>query len=181
MRLDQPSAASGSLPDEAIGMLIAREQELLKLEEQRIQSLDTQSTAILTVVVAIAAFGASAVDGDVLKDHWVVIAVPTLLMLVSVGFAIAARGPRSLKWKTWEKLRPGYRDLEAGLRRAEDAIWTEQHTLAQVQYAVLQNWRARTQVSAWLAEEKARWLSWALVSLLAAFAATGGAALVIVT
>ena len=48
-------------------MLVHREQELLKLEEQRIQSLDTQSTAILTVVVAIAAFAASAVDGDVLE------------------------------------------------------------------------------------------------------------------
>jgi hypothetical protein len=46
---------------------------------------------------------------------------------------------------------------------------------------VLENWRARTQVSAWLAEQKARGLSWALVSLLAAFVAAGLAALVIVT
>ena len=181
MRLDQPSASRGSLPDEAIDMLIAREQELLKLEEQRIQSLDTQSTAVLTVVVAIAAFAASAVDGDVLEDHVVVIAAPTLLMLVSVGFAIAARGPRSLKWRIWKRLNPDYGYLEDDLRRAEDAIWREQHTVSQVRRAVLENWRARTQVSAWLAEQKARGLSWALVSLLAAFVAAGLAALVIVT
>jgi hypothetical protein len=181
MRSDQPSDSSGSLPDEAIDMLIARQQELLKLEEQRIQSLDTQSTAVLTVVVAIAAFAASAVDGDVLEDHVAVVAIPTLLMLVSVGFAIAARGPRSLKLRIWKRLNPDYGGLEDDLRRAEDAIWREQHTVSQVRRAVLENWRARTQVSAWLAEQKARWLSWALVSLLAAFVAAGVAALVIVT
>lgn len=86
-----------------------------------------------------------------------------------------------MKLKIWKRLNPDYGGLEDDLRRAEDAIWWEQHTVSQVRRAVLENWRARTRVSAWLAEQKARWLSWALVSLLAAFVAAGVAALVIVT
>ena len=102
-------------------------------------------------------------------------------MLLSAGFAIAARGPRTGRWKSWERLNPDYGALEEELRGAEEAIWTEHHTLEQVRIAVLENWRARRQVSAWLADQKARWLSWALVTLLAAFVAAGLAALVIVT
>jgi len=42
--------------------------DLAKLEEQRVQGLETQGTAILTVVLAIAAFTASTVDRPMLQD-----------------------------------------------------------------------------------------------------------------
>jgi hypothetical protein len=166
--------------DEAIELLIERQQELLKLEEQRIRDLDTQSTAILTVVVAIAAFAASALDGDVLRDHVAIIAVPTVLAICSVGFAIAARGPRSRRWEIWERVNPDYHRLEERARETERAIWSQGDKTPELRRAVLDDWRARTEVAAWLAEQKARWLSWALVGLLAAFIAAGLAALAIV-
>jgi hypothetical protein len=49
------------------------------------------------VVLAIAAFAASAVDADTLEDNALLIAIAVLFMLLAAGFAVAARGPRSLK------------------------------------------------------------------------------------
>jgi hypothetical protein len=43
---------------------ITHETELARIEEQRLQSLETQATAVLTVVLAIAAFAASPAPGS---------------------------------------------------------------------------------------------------------------------
>jgi hypothetical protein len=79
-----------------VNELIAHEADLAKLEEQRIQNIETQATTVLTVVLALAAFAASALDIQTLNDHTGWIGVVVLLMLAAAGFAVAARWPRAL-------------------------------------------------------------------------------------
>ena len=167
----------------ALAMLISRQQELHKLEEQRISGVETQATAILTLVVAIAAFGASALNSGVLAKNTLEIGAVTLLLLISAGFAVAARGPRSLKVGFWRQLDSEYdrreRELETRERELADAA-TGQLSAVPIGKAILASWHARTAVSAWLADRKALWLTCALVCLLLAFVAAGVAALLVV-
>jgi hypothetical protein len=164
-------------------MLISRQQELHKLEEQRISGVETQATAILTLVVAISAFGASALNSGVLAKNTLEIGAVALLLLISAGFAVAARGPRSLKAGFWRQLDPQYdkreRDLETRERELEEAA-TQQLAAAPIAKAILATWQARTAVSSWLADRKALWLTCALIFLLLAFIAAGVAALLVV-
>jgi len=166
-------------------MLVARQQELLKIEEQRISGVETQATAILTLVVAIAAFGGSSLNSGVLAKNTLVLGVVAFLLLVSAGFAVAARGPRTLRARFWLRIDPRYAELEeavaerdAELERCSLAI--EDLTEYEIGQVVLRSWHARTAVSSWLADAKALWLTYALMSLLLAFIAAGLAALVVV-
>ena len=169
-----------------LALLIARQQELFKLEEQRVSGVETQATAILTLVVAIAAFGASSLNSGVLADNKVVIGGVAVLLLASAGFAVAARGPRTLKAGFWREIDRDYDELESVLaaREAEleeRAVAVQQHSPDEIGEAVLRSWHARTAVSTWLADRKGLWLTCALFSLLLAFIAAGIAALVVVS
>jgi hypothetical protein len=157
--------------------LITYESERAKLELQRIQALETQATAVLTVALAIAAFAASALDLKTLKNNLLPIGVVAFWMLIAAGFAVAALGPRAVRARFW-MLGRRYRELEQKLTAAEDGLDTVPLTGDQAA-AVVNGWRAQRNVSRHLAEAKALWLSCALICLLFAFIASGVAALVI--
>ena len=163
----------------AADQLIAHESELAKLEEQRVLDLESQGTAILTVVLAIAAFAASAVDGATLKDNPTPIAIAVFLMLCAAGFAIAARGPRATRAKFWTRLLPGYGPLERRVADAEQGI--SGAPTSDDAAVILESWRARRALSAYLAESKALWVTCSLICLLLAFIAAGFTALLIVS
>jgi len=153
------------------------EKEVLRIEDERVRATETQATAILTLVVAIAAFGASALDRSTLLNHRPEIAVVAFALLLSAGFALAARGPRALRARFWRRLLPRYDGLERRLEAGE-ADLTSDLTGAELDRAIVENWRARRSISQYLAERKALWLTLSLVWLLGAFVATGFAALV---
>jgi hypothetical protein len=163
----------------ATEQLIVHESELAKLEEQRVVSLENQATAIVTVVLAIEAFAASAVDGATLREHRVLIGIVVLLMLCAAGFAIAARGPRAIRARFWTRLLPGYAPLE---RRVADAEERLRGSASPDDCAViLESWRARRALSTYLAESKALWVTCSLICLLFAFITAGVVAVVVVS
>jgi hypothetical protein len=154
-------------------------EELAKLEEQRVQAQETQATAVLTVVIAIAAFGASAINGNTLRHHTVSIGVVVLLLLIAVGFAIAARLPRAIRLRLWSRRLPHYASLEQRLTTAEAALRDDLDAGAE-RGAILESWRARRAVANYLAEAKALWLTCSLACVFVAFIAAGVSALEIV-
>jgi hypothetical protein len=159
-------------------LMITHESDLAKLEEQRVQGLETQGTAILTVVLAIAAFTASTVDRQTLQDNPVLIGVAVFFMLGAAGFAIAARGPRALKARFWTVVKPAYGPLlEERLAQADNAI---SHAQTDDTPAILESWRARRALSAYFAEAKALWVTCSLICLLLAFVSVGVAGLLLV-
>ena len=178
-----PSAANdqpGVMSDPGTAdRLIGHEQELTKLEEERIQGLENQATAILALVVAIAAFAASVVDKSAIAQHRLVIGAVAFFMFLAAGFATAARGPRALKVEFWGALQKRYGELEKRLRSAEETIASDL-SAADAPSAIVESWRARRAVTTYLAERKALWVTCALGCLLLAFAAAALAALVIV-
>lgn len=179
--MSDPAAAPAPAVGAAVALLIDRQQELLKLEEQRTTSVESQATAILTLIVAIAAFGAASLSGDALSQHQTAIGVVGFLLVVAAGFAVAARAPRSLHVRFWLLSRQ-YRELEQALA-AQDRGLRELGRRSgpdDVGEAVLGSWEARTAVSTYLADRKGLWLTCALISILLAFLAAGIAALAIV-
>jgi hypothetical protein len=160
-------------------MLIERERNLLTLEEQRVRSLETQATAILGLVVALAAFGASALDAKTLAQHTAPITVVVVLLIVAASFAVGARGPRAVHARFWHKLLPEYARREERVRRAEAAVQASRSDTRALYGAVLESWQARTAVTNYLAENKALWVTCSLFSLLVAFIVAGVATLVI--
>jgi hypothetical protein len=81
--------------------LIGHESELAKAEEQRIQSVENQAGALLTVVLAVAAFAASAINKRTFEDNLESIAPVVGLLLIAACFAVAALGPRALNIAWW--------------------------------------------------------------------------------
>jgi hypothetical protein len=159
--------------------LIAHEADLAKLEEQRIQNIETQATTVLTVVLALAAFAASALDIKTLHDHTGWIGVVVLLMLAAAGFAVAARWPRALLAGFWTRVNPAYGRKEERLAKAECKIRSPLPASGDPD-SILESWRARREVSNDLAEHKALWLTCSLGCLLGAFLMAGVVALIIV-
>lgn len=159
--------------------LITHESELAKLEEQRVVNLESQGTAILTVVLAIAAFAASAVDGATLKDNPAPVAIAVFLTLCSAVFAIAARGPRATRARFWTRLLAEYGPLEERVAAAEQGI--SGGATPDDSAIILESWRARRALSTYLAESKALWVTCSLICLLLAFIAAGFTALIIVS
>lgn len=164
--------------------LVAHEAELAKAEEQRIQSVETQAGAALTVILAIVAFATSAINKSTFEDHLAPIAVVLAFLLVAACFAVAALGPRALKVGAWTALQRSYRAKEHVLAETESAMRVQTDPSGTDPggpgAAILANWRARRDVSNFLAERKALWLTCALASLLLAFIGTGVTALQIV-
>lgn len=156
--------------------LIAHEAELAKAEEQRIQSVETQAGAVLTVVLAIVAFAASAINKKTFEDNLALIALVMAFLLIAACFAVAALGPRALKVKPWTALQRSYRAKETALEATEDALKAASPDSATA-VAILANWRARRDISIFLAERKALWLTCALACLLLAFVSAGVTAL----
>ncbi|MEA2232097.1 MAG: hypothetical protein QOD83_1913 [Solirubrobacteraceae bacterium] len=161
----------------ASDQLIAHESELAKLEEQRVQNLDGQATAIVSVVLAIAAFSASAVDTKTIESEPLPVGLVGLFVFLAVGFAVAARGPRATRTRFWTVVDQDYARLERRLAKAEQHIAGNPSDEA---IAVLESWRARRAVSSHIAEGKALWVSYSLLCLLVAFIAAGAASLIIV-
>jgi hypothetical protein len=163
--------------------LVAHEAELAKAEEQRIQSIETQSGAVLTVVLAIVAFAASAINKKTFEGHLSPIVLVMAFLLIAACFALAALGPRALKVKPWTALQRSYRGKEQALAKTEHVLQAQTNatgTEQAVSAAILANWRARRDIASFLAERKALWLTCALASLLLAFVSTGFTALEIV-
>lgn len=161
--------------------LVAHESELAKAEEQRIQSVETQAGAVLTVVLAIVAFAASAINKKTFEDHLPLIALVMAFLLIAACFAVAALGPRALKVKAWTALQRSYRCRERVLAATESVLRAQTNSTgtdsAAVAAAILANWRARRDIASFLAERKALWLTCALASLLLAFVSAGVTAL----
>jgi hypothetical protein len=161
--------------------LVAHESELAKVEEQRIQSVETQAGAVLTVILAIVAFAASAINKKTFEDHLPPIALVMAFLLIAACFTVAALGPRALKVKAWTALQPSYRGKEQTLAATERVLRDQTNSTGTdpgaVAAAMLANWRARRDVSSFLVERKALWLTGALASLLLAFVSTGITAL----
>jgi hypothetical protein len=158
--------------------LIIHEAELAKIEEQRIQSLETQAIAVLTVVLAIAAFAASVLDRDTLRSHFLSVGGVAGVMLVAAGFAVAALGPRALKARFW-MLQSEYAARERHLAVADATLAGDLRDVSAAQ-AILESWRARRALSSYLAERKALWLTCSLIALLLTFVLAGVAAMMIV-
>jgi hypothetical protein len=152
--------------------LIEHESELAKAEEQRIQALETQATAMLTVVLAIVAFAASAINKKTLEENTAGIALVFGFLLVTSAFAVAALGPRALKVLAWTRFQPAYRQREQRLSATEERLRQAEVDI-DLSPAILDNWRARRSVSGFLAERKALWLTLALMSLLLGFVSSG--------
>jgi hypothetical protein len=170
------------MASENVGVLdeqmILHEAELAKLEGQRVQSLETQAGAVLTVVLAVGVFAASALNRATLDDHRIAVGAAVLFLLVAAGFAVAALGPRAalVGFWTWQGR---YAEKERRLDAAETSLTEPLAGIAQ-SHAILESWRARRAIAIYLAERKALWLTWSLISLLFAFVSAGIAALVIV-
>lgn len=169
----EPGTATGGPED-----LIAHEADLAKMETQRLETLETRAGAVLTLVLAIAAFAASALNTATFKHSMVAVGVVALFLLVAAGFAVLALGPRAVMVRFWMK-QPGYAKLEKRMTEAEDAI-SQLRPEAVSPAPLLESWRARRAVSAYLAERKALWLTCSLICLLLAFLSAGVASVLIV-
>lgn len=174
-----PTQAPSTVPPPSGAQAIQYESEVAKLEEDRIAGLESQATAILGLVVAIAAFAASALNTSTLEESWGWIGAVAAAMFLAAGFAIAARGPRALGVRFWEATNAEYAALEERLKRAEEAVGAA--SLGAEGAEIVECWRARRAVSSYLAERKALWLTCALLCLLLAFVAAAVAAYAITT
>jgi hypothetical protein len=109
------------------------------------------------------------------------IAFVMAFLLIAACFAVAALGPRALKVKAWTALQPSYRCRERVLAATESVLRAQTNSTGTntgaVAAAILANWRARRDISSFLAERKALWLTCALASLLLAFVSAGVTAL----
>jgi hypothetical protein len=161
-----------------VDLLIAHEGELAKIEETRVANLETAAGAILTVTVAVFAFAASAINASTLTDSKTAIGIVVLFMLLAAGFSVAAHGPRALKARFWTRWMQRYAQLEQQLAAAENTLKASSEDDPTV---ILDSWRARRAVAAYLAEKKALWVTCALMSLLVAFVCAGVSALFILT
>ena len=178
----RPTASTSEAESETVisaDRAIEYERELAKAEEARIASLENQATAILGLIIAVAAFSVSTIDRTTLEQHRLAIGSVVVALFLAAGFAIAARGPRALSLRFWTAADRRYGILEARLEKAEEMIRTAGTTVGGE--AILESWCARRAVFAYLAERKALWLTCALGSLLASFVAAAVAALIITT
>jgi hypothetical protein len=137
--------------------MIRHEAELAKLEGQRVQSLETQAGAVLTVVLAVGVFAASALNRATLENHRIAVGAAVLFLLVAAGFAVAALGPRAARVSFWTWQRR-YAKKERLLAAAETSLTQPLAGIAQSD-AILESWRARRAVAIYVAERKALWLT----------------------
>jgi hypothetical protein len=158
--------------------LVDHEADLAKIEAQRLETLETRAGAVLTLVLAIAAFAASALNGATFKHNMVAVGVVALFLLVAAAFAVLALGPRALLVRFW-LMQPGYARVEKRMTEAENVINELPPEMVSAA-PLIESWRARRAVSIYLAERKALWVTCSLGCLLLAFLSAAVASVVIV-